>query len=98
MVMNFVTYKLGKLFVCLMCFQMFFVCINHCPQFTPLLLGPFQSVNEGFYCNYFKNSEVSIAFKTSYNEHYFCNKQNTLSKQDASTYSHSGIYSRSLVP
>jgi hypothetical protein len=40
MVMNFVSYKLCKLFVCLMRFQMFFVCIYHFPQFTPLLLRP----------------------------------------------------------
>jgi hypothetical protein len=34
MVMNCVSYKFYKLFVCLMCFKMFFVCINHFPQFT----------------------------------------------------------------
>jgi hypothetical protein len=34
MVMNFVSYKLCKLFVRLMCSQMFFVCINHFQQFT----------------------------------------------------------------
>jgi hypothetical protein len=34
MVMNFVSYKLCKLSVCLMCFQIFVVCINHFPQFT----------------------------------------------------------------
>jgi hypothetical protein len=46
--MSFVSYKLLKL--CLMCFRMFYVCINHFPQFTPFLLGPFKSVEEGFYC------------------------------------------------
>jgi hypothetical protein len=47
MVMNFVSYKSCKLFVC---FQILFVCINHFPQFTPILLGLFKSVKEGFYC------------------------------------------------
>jgi hypothetical protein len=56
MVMNFVSYKLCILFVCLMCFQMFFVCIYHFPQFTSFLLGPFKSVKEGFYCIYTETS------------------------------------------
>jgi hypothetical protein len=34
MVIKFASYKLCKLFGCLMCLQMFFVCINHFPQFT----------------------------------------------------------------
>jgi hypothetical protein len=50
MVMNFVSYKLCKLFVWLLSFQMSFVCKNHFPQFTPSLLGPFGSVKEEFYC------------------------------------------------
>jgi hypothetical protein len=50
MVMNFVSYKLHKLFACLMCFQMFFTCINHFLQFMPFLLGPFWSVKQGFFC------------------------------------------------
>jgi hypothetical protein len=50
MLMKFVSYKLYELFVCLMCFQMFFVCINHFLQFTPFLFCPFESVKEGFYC------------------------------------------------
>jgi hypothetical protein len=33
-----------------MCYQKFFVCKNSFQQFTPLLLGPFKSVEEGFYC------------------------------------------------
>jgi hypothetical protein len=40
MEMNIVSYKLCKLSVCLMCFQIFFMCINHFLQFTPFLLGP----------------------------------------------------------
>jgi hypothetical protein len=51
MVMNFVSYKSCILSVCLMCFQMLFVCKNHFPQFTLFLLGPFKSVKEGFYCD-----------------------------------------------
>jgi hypothetical protein len=46
MVVNFISYKVCKLFVCLMCFQMFFVCINHFVQFTPFLLDPFKSIKE----------------------------------------------------
>jgi hypothetical protein len=47
MVMNFVSYKLCKLFVCLMRFQMFFVCIYNFPQFTPLLLRPWKAQKRG---------------------------------------------------
>jgi hypothetical protein len=50
MAVNFVSYKLCKLFVCVMSFQMFFVCINHFPQFTSFLLDLFKRVKEGFYC------------------------------------------------
>jgi hypothetical protein len=49
MVMNFVSYKLCKLFVCLMCFQVFFVCINHFRNLHHFLLG-LKNVEEGFYC------------------------------------------------
>jgi hypothetical protein len=49
MVNTLVSSELCELFVCLMCFQMYFVCKNHFPQFTPFLLGPFKSVNEGIY-------------------------------------------------
>jgi hypothetical protein len=52
MVMNFISYKLCKLFVRLMRFQKLFVCINHFPQFTPFLLDLFKSVKEGFYCTW----------------------------------------------
>jgi hypothetical protein len=48
MVVIFVSYKLYKLFVCLMCFHVFFVCINNLPQFKPFLLCPFKSVKGGF--------------------------------------------------
>jgi hypothetical protein len=48
MVVIFVSYKLYKLFLCLMCFHMFFVCINNLPQFKPFLLCPFKSVKGGF--------------------------------------------------
>jgi hypothetical protein len=55
MAMNFVSYNLCKLLLCLMCFQMFFVCINQFLQFTFSLnkhhfSGKFKSVKEGFYC------------------------------------------------
>jgi hypothetical protein len=49
MVNTLVSSELCELFVCLMCFQMYFVCKNHFPQFIPFLLGPFKSVNEGIY-------------------------------------------------
>jgi hypothetical protein len=52
MVMNFISYKLCELSVCLMCFQMFFACINDFLQFIPFLLGLFKSVKEGFYCSF----------------------------------------------
>jgi hypothetical protein len=55
MVMNFVNYKLCKLFVC---FQMFSVCINHFPKFTQFLLGPSESVKEGFYCISLKQPKI----------------------------------------
>jgi hypothetical protein len=43
MVVNIVSYKVCKLFVC---FQMFFVCINHFMQFTPFFLDPIKSIKE----------------------------------------------------
>jgi hypothetical protein len=46
MEMNFVSYKLCKLFVCLVYFQIFFMCINHFLQFTPFLLGPLKIEKE----------------------------------------------------
>jgi hypothetical protein len=51
MVMNFVSYKLHKLFACL-CFQVFLVCSNHFPQFTQLSLGRFKSLKDGVYCTF----------------------------------------------
>jgi hypothetical protein len=59
MLLNFVSYKLCKLFVCLMCVQMFFVCISHFSQFTLFLLGPFKSVKEGFCFSIFHNNIVT---------------------------------------
>jgi hypothetical protein len=49
--MNFVSYKLCKLFVCLMCFKMFSVAQTisqnlHLSGISPFLLGPFKSVKE----------------------------------------------------
>jgi uncharacterized membrane protein YesL len=61
MAVNFVSYKLRKLFVCVMCFQMFFVCINHFPQFTSFLLDLFKSVKEAFYCIFSWFSNVIVA-------------------------------------
>jgi hypothetical protein len=55
--MNYVSYKLHELSVCLMCFQML-VCINHFLQFTPSLLRPFKSVKQGFYCTHKRTSTV----------------------------------------
>jgi hypothetical protein len=49
MVINFVTYKLCKLVVCLTYFQKFSVC-KPFPKFTSFLLRPLRSVKEGFYC------------------------------------------------
>jgi hypothetical protein len=42
MVMNWVTYILCLLFVCLMSVQMFFVCRNHFPQFISFSIGSFK--------------------------------------------------------
>jgi hypothetical protein len=61
MAMNFVSYRLCKLFLCLVCFQMMVVCINHFLQFTltPFLLGPSKCVKEEFLRSFFMQGSAT---------------------------------------
>jgi hypothetical protein len=63
MVMNFLSYKFCKFSVCLMWFKMFFVCINRFPKFTPFLLTPSKSAEEGFYCILFPSVQIRLCYQ-----------------------------------